>query len=118
MRTHLWRRYPSPRRGRRFRPVFLSVIGTAATVIIAIATSPIRADSAKTRTDPVDTEHLFGFIEGTDIGTKGEREIVIDTMLRAAKSTGSFANTATELEFKYTAFENFRLSRAATLAYY
>ena len=118
MRTHLWRRYPSPRRGRRFRPVFLSVIGTAATVIIAIAPSPIRADSAKTRTDPVDTEHLFGFIEGADIGSKGEREIVIDTTLRAGKSTGSFVNTASELEFKYTAFENFRISAAAALAYY
>jgi hypothetical protein len=33
----------------------------AATVIIAIATSAIRADSANTRTDTVDTEHLFGF---------------------------------------------------------
>ena len=120
MRAQLWRRDASRHRGRWFRPVFRSAIGTAAaaTVIIAIATSPIRADSAKTRTDPVDTEHLFGFIEGADIGTKGEREIVIDTMSRTAKSTGSFANTATELEFKYTAFENFRISAAATLAYY
>jgi len=120
MRAHLWRRDASPHRGRRFRPVFLSVIGTAtaATVMIAIATSPIRADSAKTRTDPVDTEHLFGFIEGADIGRKGEGEIVIDTTLRAGKSTGSFANTASELEFKYTAFENFRISAAAALAYY
>jgi len=120
MHAHLWRRDPSPHRGRRFRPVFLSVIGraAAATVIIAITTSPIRADSVKTRTDPVDTEHLFGFIEGADIGSKGEGEIVIDTTLRAGKSTGSFANTASELEFKYTALQNFRISAAAALAYY
>jgi hypothetical protein len=120
MRAHLWRRDVSPHRGRRFRPTFLSMISTAAavTVIIAMATAPIRADSAKTRTDPVDTEHLFGFIEGADIGSKGEREIVLDTTLRAAKSTGSFANSASELELKYTAFENFRISAAAALAYY
>jgi hypothetical protein len=120
MRAQLWRRDASPHRGRRFRPVFLSMISTAAavTVIIAIAPSAIRAVSATTRTDPVDTEHLFGFIEGADIGSKGEKEIVIDTTLRAAKSTGSFATTASELEFKYTAFENFRISAAAALAYY
>jgi hypothetical protein len=120
MRAHLWRRGASPHRGRRFRPVFLSVISgaTAAIVITAIVTSPIRADGAETRTDPVDTEHLFGFIEGADIGSKGDREIVIDTTLRASKGTGSFANSASELEFKYTAFENFRISAAAALAYY
>jgi hypothetical protein len=120
MRAQLWLRDASRHRGRRFRPVCRSVIGTAAaaTVIIATATSPIRADGPKTRTDPVDTEHLFGFIEGADIGSKGEREIVLDTTLRDGKSTGSFANTASELEFKYTAFENFRISAAAALAYY
>jgi hypothetical protein len=120
MRAHLWRRDASPHCERRFRPVFLPVIGAAAaaTVIIAIATAPIHAGGAKTLTDPVDTEHLFGFIEGADIGGMGEREIVIDTTLRAAKSTGSFANSASDLEFKYTAFENFRISAAAALAYY
>jgi hypothetical protein len=120
MRAHLRRRDAFPHRGRRFRPVFLSMTNTAAavTVILTIAISAIRADSANTRTDPVDTEHLFGFIEGADIGSKGEREIVIDTTLRAGKSTGSFANTGSALELKYTAFENFRISAAAALAYY
>ena len=120
MHAQLWRRGASPHRGRRFRPVFRWAIGTAAAAmtIIAITTSPIRADDVTARTDPVDTEHLFGFVEGADIGSKGEREIVIDSTLRAGKSTGTFANAASELEFKYTAFENFRISGAAALAYY
>jgi len=66
----------------------------------------------------MDTEHLFGFIEGADIGGPGEREIVVDSTLRAGKSTGAFAGTASELEFKYTAFENLRISAAAALSYY
>src|SRR5258707_11895067 len=49
------------------------------------APSPIRADSAKTRTDPVDTEHLFGFIEGADIGRQGERRVVIDSAVGTGK---------------------------------
>jgi len=120
MRAHLRRRDASPHRGRWFRPVFLSVIGTtaAAMVIIAIAISPILADSIETRTGPVDTEHLFGFVEGADIGGRGEREIVIDSTLRAGKRTGSFADTASELAFKYTAFQSFRISAAAALAHY
>jgi hypothetical protein len=38
--------------------------------------------------------------------------------LRSGKNTGAFNDTASELEFKYTAFENFRISAAATLGYY
>jgi len=93
----------------------IAAIGTA---IIAIAASPIHADGIKTGTDPADTEHLFGFVEGADIGRKGERELVIDSTLRTGRSTGFFADTASELEFKYTAFHNFRISAAAALAYY
>jgi hypothetical protein len=120
MLGHVWRRDASPRRGRRLRPVLLAAIemaaiGTAATVI---ATSPIRADSSETKTAPVDTEHLFGFVEGADIGGQGDGEFVTDSTLRAGRSAGVFANAASELELKYTAFQNFRISAGATLAYY
>jgi hypothetical protein len=43
--------------------------------------------------------------------------LVIDSTLRAGKSAGFFANTASELEFKYAAFQNFRISGAAAFAY-
>jgi hypothetical protein len=66
----------------------------------------------------VDTEHLFGFTEGTDIGTAGEREFESDSTFRSVKGSGTFADLASELEFKYTAFQNFRVSGLATFAYY
>jgi len=88
------------------------------TVIVWIATSPIRADSIKAPAGSIDTEHLFGFVEGADTGNKGEREVVIDSSSRVGRSAGSFASMASEIEFKYTAFQNFRISGAATLAYY
>jgi hypothetical protein len=81
--------------------------------------TPARADGRNaTSGGAVDTEHLFGFTEGTDIGQAGEKEIESDSTFRAGKQTGSFANAASELEFKYTAFRNFRISAVATLAYY
>ncbi|AWN37131.1 hypothetical protein [Methylobacterium radiodurans] len=35
--------------------------------------------------DKVDTENLFGFTEGTDVGKKGEQEILVDTIGRFSK---------------------------------
>ncbi len=120
MAAHPWRDSAFPRRGRWLRRIFSPATNTSiiATIIVWIAISPIRADSIKAPSEPVDTEHLFGFVEGADIGNRGETELVIDSLARVSRSTGSFANTASELEVKYTAFQNFRISGAATLAYY
>jgi hypothetical protein len=112
MPGHLWRHDVAPRRGRRLRLVLHSARETAAIAMasIVIATSPLRADSSETTTAAVDTEHLFGFVEGADIGGQGEKEFVVDQSLRAGRSTGAFDDTASELELKYTAFQNFRIS--------
>ncbi|HMA70590.1 MAG TPA: hypothetical protein VKP67_03740 [Xanthobacteraceae bacterium] len=120
MLAHSWRDVAFPRSGKPFRRVFNPAIETAAivTAAIGVAISPIRAENITASTVAVDTEHLFGFTEGADIGNKGEKELVIDSSLRAGRSAGSFAVTAPELEFKYTALQSFRISGAATLAYY
>jgi hypothetical protein len=99
MAAHPWRDSAFPRRGRWLRRIFSPVTNTSiiATIIVWIAISPIRADSIKAPSEPVDTEHLFGFVEGADIGNRGERELVIDSLSRVGRSTGSFDNTASEL---------------------
>jgi hypothetical protein len=96
-------------------PVFLLVIEIPATVmaVIAIAISPTYADSSKTVAYPLDTERSFGFAEGADIGSEGEKEFVIDSTLQDGRGTGSFANTESAL-----AFQKFRFSAAGALAYY
>src|SRR5262249_39830766 len=76
------------------------------------------ADGTRTRNSGVDTEHLFGLTEGTDIGAPQEKEIEVDSTFRFGKRTGYFPSAASEIEFKYTAFENFRISTLATFAYY
>jgi hypothetical protein len=119
MLTHLGRDGIFTRRWNELRRVFNATIKPIiiATVTILIGVSPTRADDGA-RTDRLDTEHLFGFAEGADIGSRGEKEVMIDSGLRAGKSTGTFADTATDFDIKYTAFENFRISTTATLAYY
>jgi hypothetical protein len=120
MLTHLWRDGIFTRCWNKFRRVFNATIEKptiVAAVTILIGTS-LTAAADEARTERLDTEHLFGFVEGADIGSKGEKEFMIDSSLRAGKSAGTFADTATDFDIKYTAFENFRISTTATLAYY
>lgn len=42
-------------------------------------------DDTSDKQKDVDTEHLFGFTEGSDAGEKGEQEVVVDTISRFSK---------------------------------
>jgi hypothetical protein len=95
---------------------------TVAALLAALlaVTTPCRADGAKgsARNVEVDTEDLFGFVEGSDIGNARETELESDAIIRAGRSTGSFADTAAQFQYKYTLLQNFRITAAATFAYY
>ncbi len=60
----------------------------------------------------VDTEHIFGFTEGTDIGEKGEQEFESTTVGRFGKTAG-YAAIGNESAYRNTLIEGFRLSFAA-----
>jgi hypothetical protein len=66
----------------------------------------------------VDTEHMFGFTEGSDIGEAGEKELETDSTGRFGKFDGSYNNVATAFEAKYSFSDRFRVSAVATVAYY
>lgn len=111
--------YALAHRQGRHRPAW--TVGIAALAIALFGSvTPSRAAGGKSGAESagMDTEHLFGFTEGTDIGAAGEREVELDSTFRSGKSAGSFSDTASEFEFKYTAFRNFRISASATFAYY
>jgi hypothetical protein len=78
------------------------------------------ADSRKhaDKAGEVDTEHMFGFTEGSDIGEAGEKELETDSTGRFGKLDGSYNTVATALEAKYSFSDRFRLSAVATVAYY
>jgi hypothetical protein len=91
---------------------------TCPTIVAALALIAVFGPSPAEAEDRVDSEHLFGFTEGSDIGSKGEREFKNESTLRAGKAAGSFAAGTSEAELKYTVTDNFRVSAAATLAYF
>jgi hypothetical protein len=109
--------------GRRKRAVFVTagaaMLASALTGPPSLtAAAPAGAGAAARDAEQVDTEDVFGFVEGADIGRAGKQETEIDVASRSGKSTGTYGNAAAQVEYKYTAFDNFRVAGVATFAYY
>lgn len=60
--------------------------------------------------DEVDTEHIFGFSMGSDIGEKGEVELEIENVGTFGKRSGTYWSTSTLNLLKYTVTDNFRIA--------
>jgi hypothetical protein len=65
----------------------------------------------------IDTEHIFGFTEGADIGGKGEGELENTTIGRPGRP-GSFAAFTSEMALRYGLEEHFRASFGALADYH
>jgi hypothetical protein len=65
----------------------------------------------------VDTEHIFGFTEGADIGDMGERELEIITIGHLGRR-GEFTNLTNESSFRYGVEQSFRASVGILTDYY
>lgn len=66
--------------------------------------------------DEIDTEHLFAFTIGTDVGEVGEREFQSVTTGRFAKSTGTYRALTEAAELEFVPVSNFRVEFAAVAA--
>ncbi len=90
----------------------LFVMASLAMVLICGST---RAEEDKSSV--VDTEHIFGFTEGTDIGGKGEREFEVETIGLGGKP-GGFLALGTQSTFRYGVEDNFRASLGVITDYH
>ena len=64
----------------------------------------------------IDTEHLFGFMIGTDVGTVGEREFQSQTTGRFAKDGGRYRGVGQEFELEFVPVKNFRVEIGSAFA--
>ena len=64
----------------------------------------------------IDTEHLFGFMIGADVGTVGEREFQSQTTGRFSRSGGSYRAINQELELEFVPVDNFRIEVGGAFA--
>ncbi len=72
-------------------------------LMMALAIMPNAA-----RSEPIDTEHLFGFTIGSDVGEVGEREIEGSVTGRFAKRSGTYNAGAGTLSAEFVPVANFR----------
>jgi hypothetical protein len=64
----------------------------------------------------IDTEHLFGFMIGADVGNLGEREFQTDTTGRFGKNGGRYRALSQEFELEFVPLQNFRVEVGSTFA--
>jgi hypothetical protein len=64
----------------------------------------------------IDTEHLFGFMIGTDVGNVGEREFQSQTTGRFARNGGNYRAIGQEFELEVVPIKNFRVELGTSFA--
>ena len=108
----------------RPKPAVAGKLAAAAAVLIlawqlpAFAKSKGAADRASRNENhsEIDSEHIFGFTESSDIGDAGEKEAEVEPFGRFGKRRGAYAATLTALTLKYTPIENFRVAPVISFA--
>jgi hypothetical protein len=96
------------------RLLFLFLLGLLCPVLAQAEEAQTNANASQSK---IDTEHIFGFSEGSDIGAKGEREIESITIGSFGK-IGSYNNVDNETSFRYGVAEHLRLSIGTLTDYY
>lgn len=84
--------------------------------VCALMAALPRLAQAEERGEDIDTEHLFGFMIGSDVGTYREREFQSQTTLRAARDGGRYGALQQEFELEFVPANNFRVEVGSAFA--
>jgi hypothetical protein len=95
-----------------------ALFAATAFLVLVGAGALARAEEPRTKGSEIDTEHLFGFNIGTDIGAVGDKEIESELDGRFGKRTGSYGVLSPMLGFESIAADNLRLEASASAAYH
>jgi hypothetical protein len=87
-------------------------------VVLAASLCGVGLARADVGYDKIDTEYLFGFLTGTDVGEVGEKELENTSVGRFGKRTGSFSALSHTLALEYVPVENLRLEIGAIAGYH
>jgi hypothetical protein len=90
-------------------PVRAKAIGIASVCIAALLPMGGHAEG-------IDTEHLFAFMIGTDVGSVGEREFQSQTTGRFSRAGGNYQAIGQEFELEFVPAPNFRVELGSTFA--
>ena len=68
--------------------------------------------------EPIETEHLFGFTIGSDVGDVGEREIEGSVTGRFAKKAGTYDASSSTMSAEFVPMPNLRTEFTAAVVSY
>jgi len=74
------------------------------------------AEEPDAKREGIDTEHIYGFMIGTDVGDPGEREFQSTLTGRFSKQGGNYTALDQQLEMEFVPFRNFRVEVGTTFA--
>jgi hypothetical protein len=94
----------------------LGVWGRCVASALAVCGVPFASGGALG--EELDSEHLFGFTQGTDIGAKGDKELELESFGAFGRGAGGYSAVAAGAEGKFTIFDNFRVSPGIGVAYH
>jgi hypothetical protein len=64
----------------------------------------------------IDTEHIYGFMIGADVGSFGEREFQTDATGRFSKQSGTYQALGQKFEVEFVPIRNFRIEIGTTFS--
>jgi hypothetical protein len=96
---------PARRLLRRFAAAGIS--GQSAAFCLLTLSALVLAPTGA-RTEPIETEHLFGFTIGSDVGDPGDREIEGSVTGRFAKGSGTYNAGSSTLSAEFVPLPNLR----------
>jgi hypothetical protein len=83
-------------------PIHAWTLGAAILCLAPLLPAGVHAEG-------IDSEHLFGFMIGTDVGNVGEREFQTQTTGRFGKDGGRYRALGQEFELEFVPVSNFRV---------
>jgi hypothetical protein len=83
---------------------------------MALVCSVVLATACAQAEEGFDTEHIFGFMIGSDVGNLGEREFQSQTTGRFGKGGGTYRAVGQEVEIEVVPLPNFRIEVGSTVA--
>src|SRR4051795_13023288 len=103
--------------GKRCASVMIALAVMAGGALARDADDDAKAGK-RDRVTEIDTEHIFGFVEGGDIGERGDLELEKESALRFGKRAGSYAAVSTLVDLKYVPREHMLVSPGMLLSYH
>jgi hypothetical protein len=102
----------------RFRARNLITVLLVASVAGVVSYARAEETGKAGEAERIDTEFIFGFTAGADVGEVGEKELEHQTAAQWDKRDGSYAAGTDQLRFENSPVQNFRFEIGVPVAYY